>query len=355
LAVDEATVLERLVGRYSPSGKETRAVRSFVRVARELGYRARVDAAGNGIARIGRGRPQVVFLGHIDTVEGRLPVRRRAGRLYGRGTVDAKGPLAAALVAGRALEGAGEYFVVAAVGEETDSRGARHLLSRLRPDAVIAGEPSGWDGVTIGYKGELRVEVRFRGHRTHYSSPFPTTSDRAVEWVGSVRALVEGRAGDSPFRSVTAKVVEFDSRSEGDEESARVVVDFRLPPGATTRELLRELPRGGGASAPVVRIRVEPIELERSNPVVTSLVEGVRSAGGRPTLWRKGGTSDLNLVLPVWGVPGAAYGPGDARLDHTDRESVSLAELRRSVEVLRVALARLRSGGLTLRRSGAGA
>jgi [amino group carrier protein]-lysine/ornithine hydrolase len=347
--VDEAEVLERLVRRYSPSGREAPAVREFVRVARTLGYSARTDAAGNGIARRGRGRPRLWFLGHIDTVEGRLPVRRRAGRLYGRGTVDAKGPLAAALVAGSEFAAPGEYVVVAAVGEEADSRGARHLLRRARADAVIAGEPSGWDGVTIGYKGELQVELLFRGERTHYSSPFPTTADRALDWVGSVRTFVAGRSKDSAFRSLTAKVVALDSERLGDHESARVIVDFRLPPSLSTSELLRSLPRAPGATAPRVRIRVEPLEVDRTNPVVASLIEGVRSAGGVPTLWRKGGTSDLNLVVPAWGVPGAAYGPGEARLDHTDRESVSLVELRRSVVVLRAALARWRASVPPLR------
>jgi len=343
--VDELALLERLVRAYSPSGEESRAVREFVRVARELGYTTRVDAVGNGFARVGRGRPHVVFLGHIDTVEGRLPITRRAGRLHGRGTVDAKGPLAAALLAGRDLSSEGQFTVIAAVGEESDSRGARHLVRRMRPDAVIAGEPSGWEGVTIGYKGELQLERTFRGRRTHFSSPYPTTVDRALEWIGVVRTFVGARSKDSPFRSLTSKVVEIEGLRRGDEESARVVVDFRLPPGLSTSALLGALPSAPDSPPPRVRIRVEPIEVERTNPVVASLVEGVRVAGGRPTLWRKAGTSDLNLVVPVWKVPGAAYGPGEARLDHTNQESISRAELRRSVEVLRVAVHRLLSSG----------
>lgn len=339
--MDEQEVLERLVRAYSPSGREGPAVREFVRAARALGYRTRIDSVGNGIARRGRGRPRILFLGHIDTVEGRLPVRIRRGRLHGRGTVDAKAALAAALLAGRRWNRPGELLVVAAVGEEADSRGARHLLRGARADAVIAGEPSGWDGVTIGYKGDLRLELTFRGPRTHFSSPVPTTTDRALEWVGGLRDWVSRRSTDSPFRSLTAKVIGFESRPNGDEETARVTVDLRLPPGLSTGEVLRTMPGADGASAPVVRIRVEPVEVERANPVAASLVEGIRASGGRPTLWRKSGTSDLNLVVPAWRVPGAAYGPGEARLDHTDRESVALAELRRSVTVLEVALARL--------------
>lgn len=346
-------VLERLVRPYSPSGAEAPAVSAFLRTARELGFSVRRDAAGNGIARSGRGHPRVLFLGHIDTIEGALPVRRRRGRLSGRGTVDAKGALAAALLSGPALSGRGEYTVAAAVGEETDSRGARHLLAGAAPDAVIAGEPSSWDGVTVGYKGELQLEGGFREPRTHLGSPFPTVVDRALDWVRSVRTYAAERSGSSPFRSLAAKTVRFESDAFGDPGTARVVVDFRLPPGLTTAELLRSLPPGPRSRR--VRIRVEPLEVDPSNPVVRSLVDGIRASGGRPTLWRKTGTSDLNLAVPAWRVPGAAYGPGNARLDHTDRESLSLAELDRAVAVLTTALDRLRSGGLTLRGSADGA
>lgn len=98
--MDEVPALLRLLRRYSPSGREASAVAEFRRLARELGYSTTIDAAGNGIARRGRGRPRIVYLGHIDTVPGRRPVRQSRGRVYGRGAVDAKGPLVAALLTG---------------------------------------------------------------------------------------------------------------------------------------------------------------------------------------------------------------------------------------------------------------
>ncbi len=341
--MDEGRLLERLVARYSPSGREAPAVGEFLRIAGELGYSVRADAVGNGIARRGRGRPRIVFLGHIDTVDGERPVRRVRGRVHGRGAVDAKGPIAAALLAGTQARGPGEFVVVAAVGEETDSHGARHLIPRLRPDAVIAGEPSGWDGVTIGYKGELQVEATFRGHRTHYSSPWPTTPDLAVAWIEAVRSFVAARTDPSPFRSLTGKMVSVETDRRGGDETVRAIVDLRLPPGLTTAEVFRTLPRDPGAPEIACLLAVEAVEVARTNPVAAALVAGIRARGGRPTLWRKSGTSDLNLVLPAWRVPGAAYGPGDARLDHTDREVLSVAELRRSVAVLRTSVESLRT------------
>jgi LysW-gamma-L-lysine carboxypeptidase len=332
--MDEGALLQRLVAQYSPSGRERLAATEFVRIARELGYSARLDGIGNGIARRGRGHPRTLFLGHIDTVEGERPVRRERGRVFGRGTVDAKGPIVAALVAGADWTGPGELVIAAAVGEETDSHGARFLLTRLHPDYVIAGEPSGWDGVTIAYKGELQVEATFRGQRTHYSSPWPTTADLAVDWVGAVRAYAAQHSGSSPFRSLSAKIVSVESTGRAGEETVRVVIDLRIPPGLTAREVRRSLPAEPGRPEIVERVEVDPIEVDRTNPVVLAISAGIRDAGQRPTLWRKAGTSDLNLVLPTWRVPGAAYGPGDARLDHTDREELSEAELRRSIAVL---------------------
>lgn len=348
-------VLERLVEADSPSGQEKPAVTAFLRLARELGYSVRRDSVGNGIARRGHGPPRVLFLGHIDTVEGSLPIRLHRGRLSGRGTVDAKGALAAALLAGRELRGSGEFSIAAAVGEETDSRGARHLLSGPSPEAVIAGEPSSWDGVTVGYKGEVRIATRFSQRRKHLGSPTPSVTDRALDWLGAVRSYVGATPSSTPFRTLTAKAVFFESRSDRDPETARAEVDFRLPPGLSTTELLRGLPRAPAPFSREVKVRIEPLEVDRNNVVVASLVEGIRAHGGRPTLWRKTGTSDLNLAVPAWGVPGAAYGPGDAHLDHSDRESLSLAELERSAAVLTTALGRLRSGALTPRRSGVGA
>ncbi|EQD29897.1 N-acetyl-ornithine/N-acetyl-lysine deacetylase, partial [mine drainage metagenome] len=147
--MDESEILVELLRAYSPSGSESAGVEAFVSLARRLGYSTRVDPVGNGIATIGRGAPEILFLGHIDTVPGELPVRIEDGRIHGRGAGDAKGPLAAALAAGLDGPAMGRWTVVAAVGEETDSRGARYLADGPAPHAVIAGEPNRWDGIAI--------------------------------------------------------------------------------------------------------------------------------------------------------------------------------------------------------------
>ena len=104
---------------------------------------------------------------------------------------------------------------------------------------------------------------------------------------------------------------------------------------------LRAFPAEPGRPHVRPLIRIEPIEVDRTNPVVRALEMAVRAEGGRPTLWRKSGTSDLNLVAPAWQVAGAAYGPGDPHLDHTSHEWVAERELARSARVLRAAIGQL--------------
>ncbi|MGB6442108.1 MAG: acetyl-lysine deacetylase, partial [Thermoplasmata archaeon] len=140
--------------------------------------------------------------------------------------------------------------------------------------------------------------------------------------------------GPSPFRSTTAKVVAVRSGASGDREWTDVTIDIRLPPGRSARTFRDELPSLPTGSTLELIASIDPLELSRANPVARALEAGVRATGGQPTLWRKTGTSDLNLVVPAWTVPGAAYGPGDPHLDHSAFESISERELHRSVSVL---------------------
>ncbi len=335
--MDEVGVLTALVEEYSPSGHEADAVQRFIEVSRSLGFTAHADAVGNGIARIGEGRPSIMFLGHIDTVEGRLPVRLDGDRLHGRGACDAKGALAAALVAAHRHDGPGEIVVVGAVGEERDSRGTRHLLPRARPDFLIVGEPSGWDGVTIGYKGNLSLVLRLDGERAHLSSPAPTTVETGLAFIERLRAFCGAHAGPTPFHSLTTRTRSINTTQEGSQEHVEISLNLRLPPGIDVDDVLSFIDGNRGAIECETVDASNAIEVDSRNDVVRALCAGIRKQGSRPTLLRKLGTSDLNLAAPAWGCPAAAYGPGDSHLDHTDAENVDVHELRRSVEVLREA------------------
>ena len=339
--MDEVGVLRALVEAYSPSGQETDAVRVFSDLAKGLGLEAESDGIGNAIARMGAGPPTVFFLGHIDTVEGELPVRVDGDRITGRGTCDAKGPLAAALLAASRHDGPGELVIVGAVGEERDSSGARYLLSRHRPDFLIVGEPSGWDAVTIGYRGNLSFVLRVDGERSHLSAPEKTTVERGLSIARQLEDFCRERQGKSAFQSPTMKVHTINTSRSGDREEVEIGVNVRVPPDLRADEVLAFLDDHREGAAYRVIDRSEAVEVDPSNAVVRALCAGIRHQDTRPRLLRKLGTSDLNLAAPAWGCPSAAYGPGDSHLDHTNRESLEIRDLRRSIEILRTAFSRL--------------
>lgn len=97
--------LKGLLSLYSPSNREASLAEHLAEKMSALGFAVRIDEVGNVIGEWPSNsqlaiRPSpLLFLGHIDTVPGFIPVRVEGGRLYGRGAVDAKGPLAAFVTA----------------------------------------------------------------------------------------------------------------------------------------------------------------------------------------------------------------------------------------------------------------
>jgi LysW-gamma-L-lysine carboxypeptidase len=339
--MDEVGALVELLKAYSPSGAEEKAVKAFTTLAQSLGFTTEVDAAGNAIARKGSRSPQVLFLGHIDTVDGEVPVKVEGGRVYGRGACDAKSALVAALFAASRHEGPGEVVVIGAVGEEKDSRGARYLIPRMKPNALIVGEPSGWAGVTIGYKGNLDLQFTFEGERTHLSSPAPTTVELAIASLHRLQTWGSDHQDETAFKSLTHKLHSINTGRVGGREIVKVGVNVRLPTDVKVSDALKFLDSTDLKGKYKVGDSSDAVEVDRTNEVVRALTGPIRELGGEPTLFKKSGTADMNLAVPVWGCPAAAYGPGDAHLDHTDQESLDIGEFHNAIRVLERAFASL--------------
>lgn len=340
--------LTGLVERYSPSGCEAGAVQWLAQRMRALGYHsASVDEAGNAVGSIGDGPNQIVLLGHIDTVPGEIPVRMENGVLHGRGSVDAKGPLAA-FVDAAAQTGSvpgWQIVVIGAVDEEGESAGAWHIAPRYHPRYAVIGEPSGWERITLGYKGILHFTFQARETLGHSATPDESACEIAV---GCWNRLVEicrrenaNRA--SAYEQITPSLRTMHCSDDGFEEQAELSGNVRLPPNVTPEgmsELLREA-AGSRGSAEVAGNPLLAYRTGKTSPLVGALVAGVRAANGHPGFNLKLGTSDINIVGPAWNCPMAVYGPGDSTLDHTPRENILLDDYDRSVRVLSFALRRL--------------
>jgi LysW-gamma-L-lysine carboxypeptidase len=347
--MDDIGLLEAMLAIPSPSGQEDAVAAYLVRQMTVRGFQAQRDDAGNVVGTLGdpRAGREIVLLGHIDTVPGLIPMREEGGRLYGRGAVDAKGPLTVfVLAAARAapkLSGA-RITVIGAVEEETHGRGARHLAkTRPAPYCTIIGEPSDWQGITLGYKGLLTFDYRLLQPGGHSAGEVPGPAEKAVALWNSLMMYAaqhnDGRSGH--FDTLDPALSDFRTYSDGLYDGADMKIVLRLPPGFRPAELQEQV-RGWSNGAKLQFYPSDPpFQAEKNTPLVRAMLKAIRTEGGKPRFKLKTGTSDMNIVGPAWGCPIVAYGPGDSSLDHTPDEHIKIAEFRRTVDVLVRALENL--------------
>ena len=329
-----------LVSQYSPSGQERGAVDWLVARMKSLGFdNVFVDAAGNAVGVIGQGPKQVVLLGHIDTVPGEIKVEQVANLLYGRGSVDAKGPLASFVdaVTQVGVKDGWQFVVIGAVEEERNSEGARFVATRYKPDFAIIGEPNQWDRVALGYKGSAWANVTIKRGQAHTASGEETAAEAAVAVWLKIKAYVDSFNTDKPkvFDKLLLTLRGMESDSNDFEQWARLKVGVRLPvevsPGAWYAKL-NEI--ADEASVEPTSFAVPAWGCDKNTKLVRSFLSGIRSQGGEPRFVYKTGTADLNIVAPVWHCPAVVYGPGDSSLDHTPHEHISLDDYSKAVAVL---------------------
>ena len=341
-----------LVSQYSPSGQERGAVEWLVARMRSMGYDdAFMDEAGNAVGLMGKGGRQVILLGHIDTVQGEIPVRVENNVLYGRGSVDAKGPLAsfADAVAKVGRRDDWQFVVIGAVEEERDSEGARFAANQYKPEYAIIGEPNQWDRVALGYKGSAWANVTVKCEQAHSASGEETAAEAAVDVWLKIKAYAESFNADKQktFDKLLLTLRGMESDSTDFEQWARLKVGVRLPVEVSPQEWYVKL----NEILKVYKnfeVLVEPTGFaipawgcEKNTPLVRAFLTGIRSQGGDPRFVYKTGTADLNIVAPAWKCPAVVYGPGDSALDHTPNEHLDLGNYQKAVDVLSAALIKI--------------
>lgn len=338
----QVALLEGLLKAYSPTLHEAPAVEYLAGQMQALGFAVTVDSLGSVIGSLGDGPREIVLLGHIDTVPGEIPVHYDGDRLYGRGAVDAKGPLAcftaAAVLAG--AKSGWRITVIGAVGEEGDSRGAWRVRDQFHPQACVIGEPSRWDHLTLGYKGSAWIEYRVRRALAHTAARAESACEAAVRFWNAVEAQTAAynTGRERAFDQLAASLREMQSGSDGFHGSARLRINFRLPADLSTAQLLALLALQAGDAELDLLDGVECFRAEKNNALVRACLAAIRQENGKPGFLVKTGTSDMNIVGPAWGCPILAYGPGDSNLDHTPEEHISIQEYLAGVRVLTAAL-----------------
>ncbi len=336
--LDPVAVAVALMEAQSTSGAEGPAVDAAARILGARGWRlTRIPVSEGRDAIFARGDadPEVTLSTHLDTVPPYIPPRLDGGRLYGRGSCDAKGIAAAMACAAERLRARGVgVALLFVIGEETTHDGA-HAANAAQPRlaprnrVLIDGEPTE-SKLAVGTKGALRFTVRTTGLAAH--SAYPELGDSATLKLVRLLSELEGLAYPTdPMLGETT--VNIGSLHGG-------VADNVLAPWAEARIMVRLVTPEAELRPVVDRWAAGRAELTYG-PVVPPVrlgtvpgfaTEVVRYATDVP-------------ALTNWGTP-YLFGPGSIHVAHTDGEYVEIAELHAAVDAYeRLALGALAHAG----------
>jgi len=345
--------LEKALKLYTPSLREKSLADFLADKCDDLGFRdIHTDDVGNIIATKGSGSPKILLCGHMDTVPGRIRVRKEGDYLFGRGSSDAKGPLLAMLfAAASAQEKTGTVIFVGAVDEEGNATGIKSL-SNDKPDVdyAIFGEPSGTKQITIGYKGRIAINLKINVEDSAHASA-PWLAKNAIHesslFVNEIKNVLEsGQENKKKGMMLTATLTEIKGGLSHNvtPRECDSTLDIRIPVGISCKSVEEKISKAVQEISKKQQVEAfysiidetEPFEAEHSSPLVRALTLGILDIEkNRPTLIRKTGTGDMNVIGNKLSIPVVTYGPGDPHAAHTIDEKISIDEYLRGIEVLK--------------------
>jgi acetylornithine deacetylase len=330
------------------------------------GFRTELHDAAPGrpnlVARIGGesggSSRSLMFNGHLDVVgvEGMIhppfDADERDGRLYGRGSADMKGGVAAMCAAAlqASLAGArGEIVVAAVADEEYESLGTRTLLARgTRADACVVTEPTRL-AIMPAHRGFVWLEVEIAGRAAH-GSRWDIGVD-AIRHAGLLLAELDAYDAEVlPLRthpllgraSLHASLIEGGIGMSTYPDRCVLKLERRTIPGETPDDVLTEVRsacqrvharRATFAAEARLLVSQGPSDVAVDSPLVTGLESALRARGERIAIEGMSAWTDAALLNDA-GVPAVCFGPGDISLAHAAEEYIPLGEIDRATAVL---------------------
>lgn len=323
--MDIVSLTRQLVDIESITGNESRVGLFLAAHLREQGFNVERTVVENDRGNLyatfpQQPNPQIVFSTHMDTVPPFIPSSEDATRIYGRGSCDAKGIIAAQLAAAVSLKEEGIYVgLLFLVGEERDSLGAKNANQRANScKFLVNGEPTE-NRIAIASKGALRVELTATGKMAH--SAYPELGESAIDKL--IEALHRIRSLDLPSDpevgpcTLNIGLIEGGRAPNVIPDKAHALLLYRLI--GPSDQLRRDIVSTVGNLAKV--------EFTLEIPFVR-----LRTFEGLPTMVAAF-TTDIP-ALSRWGQP-LLLGPGSIHVAHTEGEYVEKAQLQAAVNLYR--------------------
>jgi len=353
-------MLEKALRLYTPSLSEKPMAEFLADKCDDLGFEnIHFDEVGNIIATKGSGAPKVLLCGHMDTVPGKIKVKKEGDYIFGRGASDAKAPLMAMLFAASTIQNNnGTVMFVGAVDEEGNATGIKNLVKN-KPDIdyAVFGEPSGLKQVTIAYKGRIAINLRVNvGNSAHASAPWLAKNaiEESMIFTSELKKILQkGQENKEKGMMLTVALTEIKGGTSHNiiPKECDATMDIRIPVDMNCKNVeemlatsVKDVSKKRNVEAFYsILDETEPFEAEHNSPLVRAFTLGILDVEhARPTLIRKTGTGDMNVIGSQLKIPVVTYGPGDPHASHTINEKVSVDEYLRGIEVLKHTLHHLK-------------
>jgi acetylornithine deacetylase len=326
--MDAVTLTRQLVDIESITGNEAEVGNYLYGELCRLGYQTRkLRVEGDRFNLYATSpqhpNPEIVFSTHLDTVPPFIPSSEDAGRIYGRGSCDAKGIIAAQVAASEHLRRQGLHVgMLFVVGEERDSLGAKvaneYAAAGHAPACrfLINGEPTE-NRIALASKGTLRVEVTARGRMAH--SAYPELGESAIDKLLPVLAKL--RAMELPSDPEVGPCTLNIGLIEGG-RAPNVIPDY------AHADLLYRL------VGPSHQLRQQILATAGDQVEITFPLElpflRFRTVNALPTMIAAF-TTDIPK-LTKWGEP-LLIGPGSIHVAHTEGEYIEKQQLATAIDM----------------------
>lgn len=360
-------LLSELIAIPSYGAKEDAIVQYVARRFHEQGISCRVtelDGKGlNVVAEVGAGPRRVVLNSHLDVVppgdpsawasDPFVPVEKD-GLMFGRGAADAKGCLAAMIVAFEELakwkaELPARVALMAVGGEERGGVGTKAEVAKgFTADAAIIGESTNLIPM-VAHKGVLRLEVETTGRAAHASDP--ENGINAVVAMAPIVSALDKLAAEvrcrsekyTGYASLVISTISGGTALNVVPEKCSISIDRRVLPNETEADATQEiaevvhkaLPTDSQAMVSVRKVRfVPPAVTDPGEAIVRAAQKAVSAVLGRPT--RAVGfpaTCDMTYLVNDAGIPSVILGPGDLGVAHQANEHIALDQVYLAVQV----------------------
>ena len=328
--VDPVFLTRSLVDIDSTTGREAEAGEWLAGFLRARGYQVTEQPVANGrfnvLATLGD-RPRVALSTHFDCVPPFFPSREERGLIFGRGSCDAKGILAAQVAAAKRVRATGEsrFALLFVVGEERGSDGAR-VANEHAPAGVqflINGEPTD-NRLGSATRGIYRVRLRAQGRAAH--SSFPELGESAIDKLLDALMVIRGvQLPDDPLLGRTHYTVG--------------LIDGGVAPNVVSPHASAELLFRTVSDGEPIRQALRVVEsLVTVEPILDVPAVRLHVLPGFETAVFPY-TTDVPM-LPSWGTP-LLVGPGSIHVAHTDEEHIVVDEINAAVDLYESLLKRL--------------